>query len=827
MAGMTTSSREAELRNRRQVLVSLLFFWVCRGVSGQVKYSIAEELKRGSVVGNIANDLGLNVRQLSDKRLRVVSSAGNEYFTLNAETGNLHVNNRIDREEMCGEASICVINFEVFVQNPLNVFHVEVHIQDINDNPPNFLTNSVDLEIVETTLPGARISLGNARDPDIGVNALQGYRLTPNPYFILEERLSSDGNNYADLVLENLLDREKESLHLLVLTASDGGEPIRSSTVNININVIDANDNFPVFSQQSYKASISEGAENNSIVLLVKATDKDEGSHSQITYSFSSISESALNTFSLDPDTGEIKVKGRINFEHTKSYKMVVKAKDGGGLVAHAGILIEVIDENDNAPEITFTFVTSPIPENSSVGTVVALINVNDEDSGNYGHVECHVQDNVPFTLISSSKKYYKLVTSGSLDREADPEYNITVTATDKGLPPLATTQTIRLELSDINDNPPSFDKLFYQVYVHENNPPGASIYCLKASDVDRDENSRITYSLNSHLGELPLTSYISINSQTGVIYAQRSYDYEQIKEFEFQVRGQDSGSPPLSSNVTVRVFIVDRNDNPPEILYPALESDGSVLFEMVPPSSEEGYLVTKAVAVDADSGHNAWLTFHLLQSSDSPLFKIGLHTGEIRTLRAFLEKDLLKHKVVVMVKDNGQPPLSATVTLNMVFSENMQDVIPELNNQPQDSDQQPQLEVYLVIALSVISFLFFISLMLVVIIKCRKPKGLVVLDSLNPALYTHIDPRLSSNYHNGTLPLPFSYEIAAALDSGTNESTFLKSSQEVPADIIFTANDSGMWSECLGGTISNESTKQVRNAYDVTMIHTLPMLYH
>ncbi|XP_069510253.1 protocadherin gamma-B5-like isoform X15 [Ambystoma mexicanum] len=804
MAGEGARPGGAVLRGTRQVLLSLLCCCLCAAVSAQIQYSIPEEMKRGSIVGNLAKDLGINSRHLSDSKLRVVSAAENQYFTINADTGTLHVKDRIDREELCGESPKCAIHFDTVVENPLNVFHVEVIIQDINDNTPSFFKDSLELEIVETTAPGAHFSLENSRDPDIGINALQGYKLTPNPHFILKENVRSDGYKYAELVLESALDREKESHHYLILTAYDGGDPVRSSTVDINIKVLDANDNFPVFTQETYRAAISEGAANNSVVLQVRATDSDEGSIARITYSFSGLKGNVHSIFSLDADSGEIKVKQPLDFEKINSYKMAVEAKDGGGLISRCRVIIDVIDENDNAPVITFTSITSPVPENAPSETVIALIYVNDKDTGVNGEVVCNIQQHLPFTLISSSGKYYKLVTEGTLDREIASEYNITVTATDKGSPPLESNAMMQLQISDVNDSPPVFDKTYHLAYVPENNLAGASIYQLIASDLDSDESARITYSISNHMGEVPLSSYISINSQTGVIYAQRSYDYEQLREFEFQVKAQDSGSPPLSSNVTVKVFIVDQNDNPPDILYPALGPDGSVLFEMVPPSSDPGYLITKVVAVDADSGHNAWLSYHLLHASESPLFKIGLHSGEIRTSRVFLEKDLLKQKVVILVKDNGQPPLSATVTLNMVFAENMQEALPELSNQSRDSEEQSNVKVYLVVALALISFLFILSLMLVVIVKCREPEEHTTLKSLNPALYPHIDPRFTSNYQNGTLPLPYSYEVAVALDSGQKEFTFLKPSQ-VSTDVLLSANDSGLGSDSLVGTVEAE----------------------
>ncbi|XP_069055808.1 protocadherin gamma-B5-like [Pleurodeles waltl] len=811
MTGTAVRTGAAEGSGMRQVRVFLFLFWLCETVSGQIQYSIPEEIQRGSIVGNIWKDLGLDLRHVTNRNLRVVSAAENPYFTINAASGDLLVSDRIDREEMCGEATSCSIRFDTIADNPMNVFHVEVLIQDTNDNPPSFIKHSIDLDILESSLPGARLAVGNARDPDIGSNALQGYKLSSNQHFSIEETRSRDGLTFVELVLEKGLDREKQSQHSLILTAYDGGDPIRSSTVDININVLDANDNFPVFSQEVYRASISEGAANNSVVLQVKATDEDDGSNSKITYSFTSISDSALNTFSLDGDTGEVKIKGLLDFEKANSYKMVVNAKDGGGHVAQTVLLIDVFDVNDNAPEITFASVTSPVPEDSAPGTVVALINIRDRDSGENGEVECHIDERMPFKLIPSSGNIYKLVSSNVLDREKAPEYNVTVTATDKGTPPFATRRTVRLQLSDTNDNSPAFDQSSYQIFVPENNPSGASVYRVQASDLDLDENAHITYSiLNNNSDNIPLSSFISINSQTGVIYAQCAFDYEQLREFQFQVKAQDAGSPPLSSNVTVRVFILDQNDNPPEILYPVPSSDDSVFFELVPPSSDSGYQVAKVVAVDADSGHNSWLSYHLLQAPEFSLFKIGLHTGEIRTSRTFMRKEPHKQNLVILVKDNGQPPLSATATLRVVFTEDLQEAIPELRNHYGDADDESNLKVYLVAALILISFLFIVTLMLAVIIRCRRPKGPMVCNSLVPALYPDIDPRLSTNYQNGTLPLPFSYEVGVALDSKQNEFTFLRSSQNMSTDILFSPNDSGIGNESVEGSIGNERSQEV-----------------
>ncbi|XP_029627107.1 protocadherin gamma-A11 isoform X20 [Salmo trutta] len=747
---------------------------------GDVSYSFPEEMKRGSVIGNIAKDLGLEESRLSARKARIDTDGNRKrYCDINLSTGDLIVAERIDREGLCGKKASCVLNQELVLENPLELQRISLHVQDINDNSPQFKDEVIKIEMSESAVKGARFLLDQAHDADIGQNAVQRYTLQKNDNFLL-----TVDSHTVELVLEKELDREQSNEIKLLLTAVDGGSPQRSGTVVIHVTVLDANDNAPVFSQAVYKASLPENSPLDTVVVTVSATDADEGVNGEVTYDFAHVSEEDDKLFSIDRKTGEIRAIGTIDFEEMSDFELRIKAKDGLGLASYSKVIIDITDVNDNAPVIYLKSLTSPIPENASPGTEVGIINVQDRDSENNRQVRCYIQQNLPFKLVPSIKNYYSLVTTGELDRELVTDYNITITATDEGSPPLSSSKSVQLSVADVNDNPPVFEEKSYKAHVTENNKPGASVCSVTARDPDWRQNGTVIYSLlPGEVNGVPVSSFLSVNGDTGVIHAVKSFDYEQFRSFKVHVVARDNGSPPLSSNVTVSVFITDVNDNSPQILYPAPEGN-SFMTELVPKAAHGGSLVSKVIAVDADSGQNAWLSYHIVKSTDPGLFTIGLHSGEIRTQRDISESDSMKQNLIVSVKDNGQPSLSATCTMYLVISDNLAEV-PELKDVSYDENNS-KLTSYLIIALVSVSTFFLTFIIVILAVRfCRRRKPRLLFDGAVAIPSAYLPPNYAEVDGAGTLRSTYNYDAYLTTGSRTSDFKFVTSYNDntLPAD--------------------------------------------
>ncbi|XP_033829804.1 protocadherin gamma-A11-like [Periophthalmus magnuspinnatus] len=739
---------------------------------GQISYSIPEEMARGSLVGNIAHDLGLDVKRLQLRKARIHTGESDEYIQFNKERGVLLIKEKIDREALCGQTTPCALHLQIVLENPIEVFPITVEVTDINDNPPVFEKQERRFEISESAVVGSKFMLKTAIDADIERNGLQSYTLKPSDNFILKLHDQSDGGKKVEMILQKPLDREKEETVSLLLTAVDGGEPQRSGTMLIHITVLDANDNAPVFTQSIYKANIKENAVNGTLITQVSATDADKGSNGEVSYVIGNSMRGSSIFFHITQE-GNIFLTGPIDYEKDKMYEIHVEATDRGGLSDSSKVVIEVGDINDNSPVIAVISISESIIENSPSETVVAVINVNDADSEENGKVKCIINKNIPFAISSSTYNLYNIMTDTELDRERNSKYNITVTCSDEGVPSLSSSVTLTLHISDVNDNAPVFDRSSYEAYIVENNSPGLSIFTVKATDADWNQNARVSYILeDSSVNGVPVSSYVSVSADSGVIHAVRSFDYEQIKDFQLCVKAQDGGSPPLSSNVTVKILVQDQNDNAPQVLYP-VQTGGSLVAEMVPRSADVGYLVTKVVAVDVDSGQNAWLSYKLQKAADRALFEVGSQNGEIRTIRQVTDKDAVKQRLTVIVEDNGQPSRSATVIVNVAVADSFPEVLSEFTDFTHDKEYNDNLTFYLVLALAVVSFLFITCVVVIISVKIYRWRQSRILYHSNLPVIPYYPPRYSDTLGTGTLPHVYNYDTCRTTDSRKSDCKF------------------------------------------------------
>ncbi|XP_038652230.1 protocadherin-10-like [Scyliorhinus canicula] len=772
----------------RSAPLFILLLCVVDLVSGQIHYSIPEELERGAFVGNIAEDLALKIWELPARKFRLASDDRQQYIEVHQENGILFVNERIDRELICRQSAPCSLSFQVALDNPLEIHHVTVEIIDVNDNSPSFSKDVFSLQIGELTAPGARFPVERAHDPDVGSNTISNYQISPNEHFGIKVQTRTDGSRTAELLLEKPLDREQQSSFHIVLTASDGGVPHRSGTAQIHVIVVDGNDNAPIFDQEIYRATLPENSPQDTLVTIINAVDLDQGVNAELTYSFTShVPERIGELFKLDPRTGEIRVRAVLDFEESDVYELDVRAVDNAPpvMTGHAKVLINLIDVNDNVPEIEVGSLSSSVPEDAVPGSVIAAIRVTDLDSGENGQVKCEVSGDVPFKLQRFLTNNYKLVTRGPLDRETAELYNISISAWDGGAPPLFTSRTILVSVADINDNAPRFAESSYKVYLLENNTPGGSLFIVTALDSDLDQNGEIIYSiLENQIDEGPASAYVTINSKNGNLYAIRSFDYEKLKYFHVKVQAQDVGSPPLSSTTIVNVIILDQNDNAPVIVSP-LTLNSSASVEVVPRSVYPGYLITKLIATDADSGQNARLCYQLLGATDPSLFTVGSLTGEVRATGRFREENLIVERLILSVKDSGQPSLSTTVTVSFSIVPNITVTSSERSNAPILSEHFSDLNRYLIIILGSTSFLFLVTIIFLIVLKFTQNRNIAENYTSTACSYRRSNsntgfnqtpaPKQTLNYSVPAQTEGFGYTVCLSPESSKSDFLFLK----------------------------------------------------
>ncbi|XP_041654169.1 protocadherin-19 isoform X4 [Cheilinus undulatus] len=727
-------SKEMELI---QLIAVFLLFLVGAEAVINLKYGINEEMKPGSVIGNVTKDALKQGFQIAPQPpyLRVISNSEPRWVEL-SPAGILTTQMKIDRDVVCRQNPKCIISLEV-MSNSMEICVIKVEIEDLNDNAPRFPTSHIDIEISENASPGTRFPLEGASDPDSGIFGVQSYSITPNELFGLEIKTRGDGSKIAELVVQKSLDRETQSHYTYEISAEDGGDPPKIGAVQLNIKVIDSNDNNPVFDETVYTVNVMENSPINTLVIDLNATDPDEGTNGEVVYSFHSyVSEKTREAFKIDPRTGIITVNGVLDYENTQIYEIDVQAKDLGpnSIPAHCKVTVNVMDTNDNPPVISLLSLNTEmveVSENAQRGYVIALVRVSDKDSGANGKVQCRLQGNVPFRL-QEYESFSTILVDGRLDREQKDTYNLTIQAEDSGIPPLRATKSLVVKVTDENDNPPHFLKPHYQEMVMENNLPGSCLLAVSAEDPDLGMNGTVSYSIvPGEIKHMDVNTYVSINP-SGRIYSMRSFDHEYTRTFDFKVLARDNGNPSLSSNATVRIVVLDVNDNTPVMTNPPLVNGTAEVS--IPRNAGVGYMVTQVKADDYDEGENGRLTY-TISEGDRAFFEIDQVNGEVRSTRMFGENAKSTYEITVVARDHGKPSLSASAYIVVYLS-------PDLN--AQEPIGPVNLSLIFIIALGSIAAILFVT-MIFVAVKCKRDNKEIRTYNCRVAEYSYGNQKKSS----------------------------------------------------------------------------------
>jgi len=631
----------------------------------KVHYTRIDELPGNVVIGNILQDASFDTRYQLDVLdsfiLDIIGGQHMGFFHMdNEHVGNLKTSKFIDRDLVCQNAEDCDIVLDVAVVQPseyFQVIQVTLTLLDINDNIPEFIKSEETLHISENAMPPVSFVLPTATDPDSPTYSIKSYSFTRrSSKFDLELIENSDGTQDLRLKLLERLDREIQSSYNLQVQALDGGKPAKVGLLDIQIIVMDANDNVPVFERDMYNISVREDHSIASPFLKVKATDSDEGLNGQVIYS---LSDQFMDIFNIDSQSGEISLIKELDYEKQTSYHLLVTATDQGpdSVPVHVRVVINVEDVNDFSPKISVNAWTESgqleVMENE-VRSFVAHVSVTDEDTGLSGKVRCQVTDS-RFTLEEMYRKRYKIVTTTMLDREKEDLIKVNIQCQDQGIPSLSDSLQITIHVLDQNDNPPIFLKSTYTVNIPETSHIGYSVLTVMAKDADVDSNSQISYHLHANSNNL-----LRIDSINGVITTNSLLDYETMDHLNFYILAIDGGDPSFTATATVSMTITDVNDEKPIFGQPSYNFG---TFENQLPGTEIGTVQ----ATDNDAAPNDAFIFTL---SDNSTFSINPINGLITSNKILDREHEAAYYLYVQATDIELPYLSSTASLTIYVAD-------------------------------------------------------------------------------------------------------------------------------------------------------------
>nr|XP_039319215.1 cadherin EGF LAG seven-pass G-type receptor 1 isoform X4 [Saimiri boliviensis boliviensis] len=541
---------------------------------------------------------------------------------------------------------------------------VSVQVLDVNDNEPIFVSSPFQATVLENVPLGYSVVHIQAVDADSGENARLRYRLVdtasaflgggsagpknpvPAPDFPFQIHNSS---GWITLCAE--LDREEVEHYSFGVEAVDHGSPPMSSSTSVSITVLDVNDNDPVFTQPTYELRLNEDAAVGSSVLTLQARDRD--ANSVITYQLTG--GNTRNRFALSSQRGGglITLALPLDYKQEQQYVLAVTASDGTrSHTAH--VLINITDANTHRPVFQSSHYTVSVSEDRPVGTSIATLSANDEDTGENARITYVIQDPVPqFRIDPDSGTMYTMM---ELDYEHQVAYTLTITALDNGIPQKSDTTTLEILILDANDNAPQFLWDFYQGSIFEDAPPSTSILQVSATDRDSGPNGRLLYTFQ---GGDDGDGDFYIEPTSGVIRTQRRLDRENVAVYNLWAVAVDRGSPTaLSASVEVQVTILDINDNAP-----MFEKDELELF--VEENNPVGSVVAKIRAQDPDEGPNAQIMYQIVEGDMRHFFQLDLLNGD---LRALVELDFEVRREYVLVVQATSAPLVSRATVHIIL---------------------------------------------------------------------------------------------------------------------------------------------------------------
>ncbi|XP_051560919.1 protocadherin-23 [Myxocyprinus asiaticus] len=598
----------------------------------------------------------------------IVDGNDNNAFVIDSVRGILATNTVLDREIVSSYKLI--LQAKDMGSPPLSgTCTVRVQVVDVNDNSPT-IPFMEPVTIAENLPVGYIVTQVIANDVD----------LSPAATFRFIEKDETSRifaiDRYSGVITTTkILDYEDQAVYTLRVEASDS---VHQTEADLSVQVLDVNDNPPVFSQESYQVVLPEWTSADSYVVAVSATDRDSGKNGKICYRLLS---SPLRGFYIDAENGSVFTNMPLRYvANGNILRLLVEAHDSGDptLLSVTSVDIEVVDSNDHAPCFTQNSYQVSVPEDVSVGSLLLTLSAEDKDYSNENtHLEyaivggnderCFCLDVVSIPNEAHRQTVGQIVVCDTLDRETSDTYLLTVTVTDRGKPPLNSSTVVSIRVLDINDHAPVFSSPEYHAQVRENSLLGTALIHVSAHDLDLGANGTVRYNIISDTSR----GLIKLDPVTGVLEVNGTLDYEEDTKFTLTIQASDCGGPSdrKVSFAVVYLLVLDENDNSPFFMFPTINCSVAENLPALTP-------VCTVHAVDEDGGSFGLLTYSILTpcfmdyDSSNPdkkeAFAIDSLTGDIQTKQMFDFERESKFCFVVEARDKGDQVATLRVQIEI-----------------------------------------------------------------------------------------------------------------------------------------------------------------